>query len=308
MLKRPWWSFCRTVLTAAALWVLIAVPVAGAVSMISLSALFLFALREMAITAAVLGAIHGLWLFLLCPSPQNSNDSPEKHTNLHRFCSLSGGVLGLMGFLPVYSQTTIFVGYLEIANILAAGVCGGAVAGFVLGQSLSRRGFSPPELRQTLIVGGLLVLSLGAIEYATFWNSVVDRLPLLRISVANLPAGNATGKDWSGCYRFSGIYTDGTGAEGPGILMVKQDGGHLEISPDETWKLQGGIDRDGRFRVGEEISESGLTMRSLWEGKFGSGILFKERDTAFEDGKLVNVYAEKGLGQRIYPCNLNPAP
>lgn len=305
--QRPLWSFCRTVLTAVALWVLLAVPVAGVVSMISLSALFLFALREMAITAAVLGAIHGLWL-LLCPPPHTSSDSCQKPTDPRWVCALSGGVLGLMGFLPVYAQTTIFLGYPAIANVFAAGMCGGAVAGIALGQSLSRRGFSPPELRQTLIVGGLLTLALGAIEYATFWNSVVDRIPLLRISVANLRVGDATGKDWSGCYRFSEIYTNGSGAEGPGILVVKQDGGYLEISPDETLHLRGGIDRDDRFQVGEEIHEGDLTVRVLWEGRFGSGILFKERVTALKDGRIVNVDAKKGLGQGIYPCTLQPEP
>jgi hypothetical protein len=294
-----WFVFCKTTLTATAVWVFVAVPVAAAVSAVRLSLLFLFVLPEMAATAAILGAIHGLWVFLANgPSQFAGSRLPGATASSFRwFGVISGGVLGLLGFLPVYSHTTVLAVYPLLIASIAAAICGGAAAGFAFCWILSAKLFDPPPIGQSLITGSLLVLALGAMEYAAYWNGTADRLPLLKFAVTNLPAGDAKDTAWSDCYEYRGIASDGNGGDS-GILLVKQRDGLLELSSNRNWALQGGVDQQGRFSAGAETTRDGITFRTLWEGRFGSGLVFTERTTALRDGSVVNITAIWGIGER----------
>jgi hypothetical protein len=288
---------CRELLIAATTWVFLAVPVAAAISAIGLSLMFMFVLKEMAATAVVLGATHGLWVLLAGGSSRfaaSGLPGPKKF-GFRWFGAISGGVLGLLGFLPVYSCTSVNMDYPSIILLVAAGICGGVVAGLVFCSISFARLSNPPAIAQSLIVGSLLVLAIAAIEYAVYWNPLVDRLPLLKVSVANLSAGDAKGADWSGCYQYFGILSDRSGAEG-GQLVVKQKDGLLEISERGESPARGGISQEGRFRAGAETSENGITFRTLWEGRFGSGLVFTKRTTAF-GGRWLNIRSVKGVAQ-----------
>lgn len=291
------------VFATSATWVIVAVPIAAAVSAIRFSLLFLFVLRQMAWSAAVLGGIQGVWVMLADGLYRSGGSelSGPKSVDVRWFAAVSGGVLGLLGFLPVYSHTTIVVGMSTLISLVVSAVGGGIAAGVVSGVVLFRGRLNPMAVAQSVIVGGLLVLALTAIEYAVYWNGFVERLPLPRAAVANLPAGDAKGTDWSGCYKYFAIDSGGGGAEG-GPLVVKQEDGLLEVSVDHNSPLRGGIEQDGNFRVGSETKRYQTTVRSLWEGRFGSGLVFTARTTALHDGR-VNTTAIQGVGKRT-PCSL----
>lgn len=51
----------RNIGTAGALWVMVGVPVAAAIAALSLSLWVIASFPEMALTAALLGAVQGLW-------------------------------------------------------------------------------------------------------------------------------------------------------------------------------------------------------------------------------------------------------
>jgi hypothetical protein len=300
MLKRQstWLISCRKILTAATIWVFLAVPVAAAISAIRLSLMFVFVLKEMSATAAILGATHGLWVVLASESSRYAASSLPGPTQsgFRWFGAISGGVLGLLGFLPVYSSTSVNVDYPTIMLLVAAAICGGGVAGVVFCSISLARLPSPPVIEQSLIVGSLLVLAIAAIEYAVYWNPTVDRLPLLKVEVANLSAGDAKGTDWSDCYEYFGIFSDGGGAEG-GPLVVKQKDGRLEISGRGESPARGGISQEGRFRAGGETSNSGMTFRTLWEGRFGSGFVFTKRTTTL-GGRWPDITTVRGVARR----------
>jgi hypothetical protein len=293
----------KAILTAVATWLLVGVPVAVGISFLALPVFIIEAVPGMATTAVILGAIHGVWVLLAHESPPFTvRQSPEvQHGRFEWFGVISGGSLGLLGFLPVFSRTTsIETGYVEIIIFLAAAACAGVTAGVVFCGISSRKLLGPPVRRQSLIVGSLLVLALAAIEYAVYWDVTADRLPLLKFQVANLPAGDATGTAWSDCYDYIGIASDGSGKVG-GRLLVRQQGGRLEVTVDGGQPLRGGIDREGRFRAGAEQALNGMTVRTLWEGKFGSGLIFRERTTSVFDGLFdgrVNILAFRGVAER----------
>ncbi|MGC1977977.1 MAG: hypothetical protein WA671_14760, partial [Candidatus Sulfotelmatobacter sp.] len=67
----------KSIATAAAIWVIVGVPVAAVIAAFRVFAWVIFSLPEMAATAAVLGAVQGLWLYRAGrPSEQEYDDLP----------------------------------------------------------------------------------------------------------------------------------------------------------------------------------------------------------------------------------------
>jgi len=196
MKQRP--SLLKTVATAAGMWLAVGVPVAAVVAAFRVFVWVIFGLPEMMVTAAALGAVQGLWLYLVGrPSTENRG--------LEWFSMGLGGVLGLLGFPPVMSRIDgVVVDRLMVAVFLLAAFCGGIAAGFVSTSVVA----VPLRNRSTLVraagVGCLLVLLLAVLDYRFFWTEAADRLPVAQVSnqaIANISAGDARGSTWSGCYQ-----------------------------------------------------------------------------------------------------------
>lgn len=311
-MQRQQWEWLvafRTILTTAAVWVCLGVPVAAAISGIVLLFFVILAVPEMAATAAVLGTAQGFCLLVASRwSRSRASASPEtKSASIRWFGTISGGVLGLLGFLPVFSHTSIIVKTPAVAVFVGAAISAGTVAGTVCCWKLPAKLLSPPAPGRTFAVGGLVVLALAAIDYGTYWNATVDRVPVPEVSktsILQLSAGNATGSGWSGCYDYRGTMSQGSGMLGgeSGLVIVKQNDGLLEISRGPT-NWHGGVNKSGRFRAGVETNYGQETMRTLWEGRFANdSFSFTERNTLVRNDRLVNTTKATGTAQRI-SCN-----
>jgi hypothetical protein len=148
-----------SIATAAVVWVFAGVPVAAVVAALRVFVWVIVSLPEMAVTAAVLGAVHGLWLHLV-------GRPLESRVRRVWFGAVSGGVLGLLGFPPVFSRSNIVANQLMVVVFLLAALCGGIAAGLVSAMVVpiplrDRR----PTLGRSLVMGSLLVLPLAAIDY-----------------------------------------------------------------------------------------------------------------------------------------------
>lgn len=269
----------RSVATGAVVWATVGVGVAAIIVACRVLTWVIFAIPDMAVTAVVLGAAQGLWLYL-AGRPAESMDH-----DFRWFGSVTGGVLGLLGLPPVLSRMdgVVVDGPLVAFSLLAA-VCGGIAAGFVLTKvvAVPLRGPRPTWGRAT-VIGCLLVLPLAALDYHFWWRPMLDRLPVFQSlqGVTNLPAGNARGSAWAGCYEYrDNILYDSNGSVGTGggLLKVTQANGALEVVDPDGHRFHGGVDSDGRFRFGGESDRGEYTRRQLWEGKFhGNSFDFTER-------------------------------
>jgi hypothetical protein len=294
----------RNVATAAAVWAAVAVPVAAVVASVRVFVWVIFALPEMAATAAVLGAVQGLWLWL-AGRPLSS-----EYGHFRWFGPIAGGVLGLLGFPPVFSRINgVVADRLLVAVSVLAAICGGITAGFVTARVVAvplRGGRS--TLGRSVFVGCVLVLPLAALDYHFYWVPTVDRLPVPQVSrqeVTNLAAGDARGSTWAGCYQYLGQLSRGSGVIGKegGLLKVRQADGALKVLDSDAHPLLGGVDGDGRFRFGVERTTGQDTLRVLWEGKFhDSSLDFTRRMTGLRGLNLLNTTRLTGTAQRIL-CN-----
>jgi hypothetical protein len=292
----------RAITTGAAVWEMVGVPVAAIIAAFRVFVYVIYALPDMAMTAAVLGSVQGLWLYLT----GRPNESQDGH--LRWFGAVAGGVLGLLGFPPVFSRINqIVADRLLVAVSLLAALCGGIAAGFVLTKVVTapvRR--SGSTLGRAVAAGCLVVLPLTAVDYHLYWEPMVDRLPVPEVSrqaVANLSAGNARGSAWAGCYQYLGQFSHGSGVLGKegGLLKVAQVDGALKANDGNS--LLGGVDGDGRFRFGAEMVTGQDTLRVLWEGKFdGNSVEFTKRMTVLRGPTILNTTRLTGTAQRM-SCN-----
>jgi hypothetical protein len=280
---------------------MVAVPVAAIIAASRVFVYVIYAVPEMAVTAAVLGCVQGLWVYL-AGRPTESQES-----NLRWFGAVSGGVLGLLGFPPVFSRINeIIADRLLVSVSIFAAVCGGIAAGSILirvvAVPLRGRG---SILGRAVVVACLLVLPVGAADYHFYWAQMVDRLPVpevTREALTDLAAGNARGSVWSGCYQYLGQFSRGSGVVGKegGLLRVAETDGALKASDGNAWL--GGVDGDGRFRFGGEISTGQDTVRVLWEGRFYKNSLsFTKRVTGLRGPTVLNTTRLTGTAQRCNP-------
>ena len=292
----------RSLTTGAAVWVIVGVPVAAGIAGFRVFVWVIFSLPEKAATAAVLGAVQGLWVYL-------AESSERESGGLRLFGPISGGILGFLGFPPVFSRINgVVADRPMVAVALLAAVCCGIAAGFALarGRAVARgRCLSPGR---SVFVGCLLVLPLAALDYHFYWPPTFDRLPVLRVSrqgITNLAAGDAQGSTWAGCYQYLGQSSRGSGVLGGegGLLRVRQTDGSLTVLNGSADPLLGGVDRNGRFHFGAETTTGQDTLRALWEGKFNENSLnFTRRMTVLRGRNVLNTTRLTGTAQRI-PCN-----
>jgi hypothetical protein len=257
----------------------------------------------MVASAIVLGAVQGLWLFLA------GRPSESEYGDHLWVGSVSGGILGLMGFPPVFSRSNIVADRMMVAIFLLAAICGGISAGLVSARvvAVPLRG-RRSVLGRSVVAGCLLVLPLAALDYHFYWPAAADRLPVPRVShqaVTNLSAGDARGSAWAGCYQYLGQLTRGSGVIGKegGLLTVAQTDGALKVLNGDAYPLLGGVDGNGRFRFGAERAAGRDTLRVLWEGRFNSNSLnFTRRMTGLRGTNILNTTRLNGMAQRI-SCN-----
>jgi hypothetical protein len=88
----------RSIATTAAVWAMVGVPVAALIAAFRVFVWVIFSLPEMAATAAVLGAAQGLGLYLI------GRPSQPEYGKFRWIGPVSGGILGLLGFPPVFSR------------------------------------------------------------------------------------------------------------------------------------------------------------------------------------------------------------
>jgi len=288
----------RSVATAAAVWVVVGVPIAGVIAALRASLWVIASFLEMAFTATVLGVIQGLWFYLAGPRSKPEGDS------LVWLGLFSGGFLGVLGFAPVFSRTSIIAARPTVAVFLLAAIVGGCAAGLVSARVLARplRGRSL-TLGWGVVIGSLIVLT--AIDYHFYWPSTVERIAAPEVSrkeITNLAPGNAHGSAWAGCYQYQGQLPLGTGGE-RGQLRVAQTDGVLKVQQwGEAHPFLGGVDRNGRFRFGAEISSGEDTFRVLWQGKFyGNSFEFKRRTTVVKGANNLGATQLTGTAQ-LAPC------
>jgi hypothetical protein len=290
----------RSIATAATVWAIVGVPVAALIAALGVSVWVITSFPEMAATAAVLGAVQGLWLYLA------GRPTESGYGGLRWLDSVSGGVLGLLGFPPVFSRSNIVADRLLVAVFVLAAICGGIAAGLVSGRvgAVPVRG-RRSTLDRSVVVGCLLVLPLTALDYHFYWTPTADRLPVPRVShqaVTNLAGGNARGSTWAGCYEYLGEFSRGSGVIGKegGLLRLAQTDGALKVLNVAASPLLGGIDGNGRFRFGAETVTGQDTLRVLWEGKFkGSSMEFTQRMTILRGTDIVNTTRLTGTAQRV---------
>jgi len=296
----------RSIATGAAVWAMVGVPVAAVISAFRVLVWVMYSLPEMVATAAVLGSVHGLWLYL------TGRPWESPYGGLRWFAPVSGGILGLLGFPPVFSRINgIVVDRLSVAIFLFAALVGGIAAGFASAKTVV-----PLQLRgprsiagRCLVFGCFLVLPFSAVDYHFYWPPTVDRLPVPRVShqaVTNIPAGDARGSMWAGCYQYLGHLSRGSGVVGGegGLLKVEQADGALKVSDGSAGALLGGINGDGRFRFGaERTAPDHDVLRVLWDGKFeGRSLDFTRRTTGLRGENFLNTTRLTGTAERS-SCN-----
>ena len=83
---------------------------------------------------------------------------------------------------------------------------------------------------------------------------------------------------------------------------MEQTDGSLNVKG-SSYAFLGGVNGNGRFRFGAEITTGEDTLRVLWEGKFNSSSLdFTRRITVLRGTNVLNTTRLTGTAQRI-SCN-----
>ena len=289
----------RNIGRSSMVWATVGTPVAAVVAAFRVFVWVVFSLPEMIVTAAVLGAAQGLWMHIA--------GSADKKESVSRgwFGLVTGGILGILGFPPVFSRIDgIVADRLLVLLALLAAFCGGMAAGWVSAKvmTFSR---SRAALGRAVLVGCVLVPSLAAVDYHFFWAPTFDRLPVPMVShrdVANFHARDARGTTWAGCYQYLGHLTRGSGVLGGegGNLEVQQADGALKVSDGDAGLLLGAVGSDRRFRFGVERNAGENTLRVLWEGKFnGADLDFTRRTTVLRGTRIINTTRLIGTAQRV---------
>lgn len=300
--QSAWLVAPRTILTAAAIWVSLGVPTAAFIAGTILFVFVIYAVPEMAVAAATLGAAQGLCLFL---AAKWSRTAPgtflAANSTAVWFGAVFGGALGLLGFVPVYSRTSITTDFPVVIIFVVAAMSGGAIAGAVCCRKLTGTVLGPLSPIRSFVVVSLFVLALAAIDQKMYWTAFDNRHPMPVIVLTNLSAGDARGTAWSGCYDYSGRLSDGTGGEG-GRLVVRQADGVLEISEGDLIHYRGGVQKNGQFSAEAKTDYDQETIRTLWNGRFDiNSTIFTKRDTLVRHGWPVSTRKVTGTAQRI-PC------
>jgi hypothetical protein len=289
----------RSIGTAAALWLVIGVPVAAVIAAFRASVWVITVVPAMAATACLLGAVHGLWFYLAGQGPKSN------YNGFLLLGSVSGGFLGVLAFPPVFSSTNIIATRPTAAFFLMAAMVGGIAAGVIAAHVL----YLPLQAQvsttsRRVVVSGLILIVLAAIDYRFCWPATTERIAAPEVSrqdITGLSAGSARGSQWSGCYEFRGKTPLGQGGAF-GLLKVVQTDGLLKVE-DGRESLMGGVDRDGRFRFGAEITEHTDTLRILWNGKFhDSSFDFSKRLTVVNGVNSLGINPLTGTAQ-LFPCD-----
>ena len=298
----------KAILAAIFIWMCLGTLVAAFISSVIVSLLVVEVLPRMAVTAAMLGLAQGL-CFLIASNPDTRiSGFPTRSPRSARWLgAISGGVFGVLGFPPVYSHTNFSARAIAVEVFVVAAITGGAVAGAKCSSLLV--GILERPLRPGIGIALTLVFAsiLGAVDYEEFWNATADRLPVSEVTeraIAKLGAGNAAGNAWSGCYDFQGTMSLGSGMSGgeSGFLAVKQSDGVLEISTLDHRRWHGGVDENGRFRVGVKTDHGSNELLDFWEGQFSGGIFsFTRRSTLLGNGRVINSTKLIGTAERV-PC------
>jgi hypothetical protein len=290
----------RSIAGAVAMWALVGVPVAAIIAAFRVFVWVITSLPEMVATAAVLGAVQGLWLYLV------GRPTESEHGHHLWLGSVSGAILGLLGFPPVFSRSNIVADRLMVAVFVLAAMCGGIAAGLASARVVAvplraRRS----TLARSVLVGCLLVLPLAALDYHFYGPATADRLPVPRVSrreITNLSPGDARGSAWTGCYEYLGQLSRGSGVVGKegGLLKVAQTDGTLKVQDGDAHPLLGAVDGDGDFQFGAERISGQDTIRVLWDGKFNSNSMdFTRRLTVLRGTSVLNTTRLTGTAQGI---------
>jgi hypothetical protein len=221
-----------SVARGALIWCTVGTGVAALISSLMIFVWAIFVIKVAAPIAALLGSVQGFWLYVERLHWSNSQERV-------RFGWMSGAALGLLGFALSYIEIEILPshGWRDIAIFLAAALFGGMAAGGVTAK-LTPAPNAPPVVSggaRRILVGILLIVAGAWIEYSLYWPALIRKLPIPRLdesSVVDLPAGNARGSLWSGCFQYNGesFWASGmVGGEG-GAAFVEQKGGALRVS------------------------------------------------------------------------------
>jgi hypothetical protein len=267
-------SLARAAVLGAIVWSVVGVGVATLVCGLALSVWALLIVPRAVGPAVVLGALHGVWVHA-----ERNRGAWSRHPE--RAGALSGLVVGILGFLPVFStRDPRPVPWAEVAVFAAAALLGGACAGAVVSNLMRRApvGTVPSFSARRLLVPGLVWLGLASAELVVFGPRAAYHVPptgLTDAAVVGLPAGTARGAARSGQYVITMHALDLTGGSG-GTASVAQQEGRLSM----TWSshvYEGGIDADGRFRMGARRQSPGSASveRTLVSGRFLSDTLFE---------------------------------
>jgi hypothetical protein len=291
-----------SVLRAALVWATVGTCVAAVICFVLVGPFSVFVLVDAGPGALALGVIEALWLFVEKSRAANSQQ-------FTRLGLISGAGLGILALPPALARTDlssnswIFAAVLFIAAVLGGGV-GGVFSAKSFRIGITSRETSHSTLRHVAVCC-LIFVPLGLAEYYYYGPIVQAKLVVLNFlpkhSVMSLPAGNAQGSRWTGCYAFEYRNIGGSGVGG-GELHVTQSDGRLTIEEGRD-TFDGGIDSNGRFWVGRDVAYSDFEGRFLWEGKFinDSRVQVSIRTTSLENGVFANSGLAKGTGYRV-PC------
>jgi hypothetical protein len=271
----------RNALTTAAIWAFVGVPVAALLSIVGVISIFTGLSPTMLVTGAALGAVQGLWL-TIGGRLANAEQSESNWTGV-----LSGALLGLLGFPPVFSHMKSFSEERLVVLLVVAVACGGMISGVASVRAVAAYGpWGPPTRVRNAVTGCVLLLALTVTDYRLYWGRTLERLPALPLThaaVANIGSGDSRGSQWSGCYAYEA--RDGFSANPEtGLLVVQETDGTLTASDGSPQDLRGGVDRNGHFRLGMDQSldsaNHGAAVRILWDGWFsGDSATFSRRTT-----------------------------
>ncbi len=282
------------------MWLVVCAPVAAGIAASFVSFWMLASFPEIAVTATVLGGVQGLWFYLAGPGRFKS-----EYDGYLCLGAISGSFLGVLGFPPVFSRAGIIAANPTVAVFLLAAIAGGTVAGLVSAHVLTLllQGRTLKLGWRVVFVGRII---LTAIDYHFYWPATTERIALPEIShqeIMNLSAGNAQGSTWSGCYHYQGRNPLGIGMENGQLKVVQTDGVlHVEGSIAEPHSFSGGVDRNGRFRFGAEVSTGQDPSRVLWQGRFhGNSLEFQRRMTLLKGTNNPAATQLTGTAQ-LAPC------